>query len=78
MSEDASSVSRPKPARNAAAGTTDDRMPMTPKSRPISTPTRSFAASTRPRRGVARKVGVSVLWRNSVVTISVPMSSGNT
>ena len=41
-------------------------------------PIANFPTSTTPRRGVARNVGVRVLCRNSVVTISVPASSGKT
>ena len=78
VSLDPKSVSRPYAARKAADGITEESTPTTPKSTPSAMPTRIFAHSTRPRFGVARNVGVSVLCRNSVVTMSVPMRSGNT
>ena len=38
-------------------------------------PTPSLAATTRPRRGSARNVGVTVLWRYSPVMMSTPSTS---
>ncbi len=78
VSDEPSCVSIPYAARKPAAGATDETMPTTPNSAPMTMPTRSFAQRTRPRFGVARNVGVRVLCRNSVVTISVPMRRGKT
>ena len=78
VSTEVRSVSRPDAARKPADGATDETTPITPNSTPTRMPTRIFAHSTMPRFGVARNVGVRVLWRNSVVTMRVPRSSGNT
>ena len=48
-------------------------MKATATSSPTAACTTSLAASTRDRRGVTRKVGVTVWWRYSVVIPRMPM-----
>lgn len=70
--------SMPNRARTPPPATTVEPTAATAKTRPMTMPASILAERATPRRGVARKVGVRVLWRYSPVTSSVPTMSGKT